>query len=122
RGLGRTLAAGADALHMEASIEARRYRTIWISDVHLGTRASRAEDLLEFLKATESDTLYVVGDFFDGWVLRRTWHWPQAHNDVVQKLLRKARKGTRVLFLPGNHDEFARGYVGHAFGGVEVVD
>jgi UDP-2,3-diacylglucosamine pyrophosphatase LpxH len=99
----------------------RRYRTIWISDVHLGTRAARAEELLDFLRVHDADTIYVVGDLFDGWVLKRSWYWPQSHNDVVQKLLRKARKGTRVVFVPGNHDEFARAYAGHGFGGVEVL-
>ena len=91
----------------------RRYRTIWISDVHLGTRDCKAAELLDFLKCHDSDVLYLVGDLIDGWVLKRTWHWPQAHNDVVQKLLRKARKGTRVIYTPGNHDEFARAYLGH---------
>ena len=99
----------------------RRLRTLWISDVHLGTRACRAEALLDFLRHHEADTLYLVGDLIDGWALRRGWYWPQAHNDVVQKLLRRARKGTRVVYVPGNHDEFARAYVGHAFGGVEVT-
>jgi len=98
------------------------YRTIWISDLHLGTPGCQAEALLEFLRTTESDTLYLVGDIIDGWQLRRSWHWPQAHNDVVQKILRKARKGTRVVFVPGNHDEFARRYVAHNFGGVDVVE
>ena len=70
----------------------------------------------------ECETLFLVGDIIDGWQLRRQWYWPQAHNDVVQKLLRKARKGTRVIFVPGNHDEFARNYVQHNFGGVDVVD
>ena len=107
---------------MEDVIEDRSFRTIWISDVHLGTHASKAEALLEFMRTCDSETLYVVGDLFDGWVLRRSWHWPQAHNDVVQKILRKARKGTVVRYLPGNHDEFARAYLGHHFGGVEVVD
>src|SRR4051812_8142301 len=90
---------------------AHRHRTIWISDVHLGTPGCKAEFLLDFLKWNESDTLYLVGDILDGWRLRKGWHWPQAHNDVVQKILRKARKGTRVVYVPGNHDEFARGYV-----------
>ncbi len=99
----------------------RRFRTLWISDLHLGTPGCRAEALLEFLKHTDSDTLYLVGDIIDGWQLRRSWYWPQSHNDVVQKLLRKARKGTRVIFIPGNHDEFARRYVGHEFGGIAVV-
>lgn len=96
-------------------------RTVWISDVHLGTAGCQAEALLDFLRAAECETLYLVGDIIDGWQLRRTWYWPQAHNDVVQKLLRKVRKGTRVIYVPGNHDEFARAYVGHHFGGVEVM-
>ncbi len=99
----------------------RHYRTIWISDVHLGTRGCKAEYLLDFLKHTESDTLYLVGDIVDGWRLKRSWFWPQAHNDVVQKLLRKGRKGTRVIFVPGNHDEFARDYVDLSFGDIEVM-
>jgi UDP-2,3-diacylglucosamine pyrophosphatase LpxH len=99
-----------------------RYRTLWISDIHLGTPGCQAEALLDFLRRTECDTLFLVGDIIDGWQLRRSWYWPQSHNDVVQKLLRKARKGTRVLFVPGNHDEFARKYLGHNFGGVEVVE
>ena len=98
-----------------------RYRSIWISDVHLGTPGCQAGALLDFLKSTECETLFLVGDIVDGWQLRRSWYWPQAHNDVVQKLLRKARKGTRVVFVPGNHDEFARRYVGHEFGGIEVA-
>jgi UDP-2,3-diacylglucosamine pyrophosphatase LpxH len=99
-----------------------RVRTAWISDLHLGTPGCQAAALLDFLRALECDTLYLVGDIIDGWQLRRSWYWPQAHNDVVQKLLRKARKGTRVVLVPGNHDEFARRYVDHTFGGIEVVD
>lgn len=99
-----------------------RFRTIWISDIHLGTRGCKAEYLLDFLRWTESDTLYLVGDIIDGWRLRKSWYWPQAHNDVVQKLLRKARKGTRVIYIPGNHDEAAREYCQLNFGGVVVVD
>ena len=99
-----------------------RVRTVWISDLHLGTPGCRADALLDFLRRVECERLYLVGDIIDGWQLRRAWYWPQAHNDVVQKLLRKARKGTRVIFVPGNHDEFARRYVEHEFGGIEVVD
>ena len=99
-----------------------RVRTVWISDIHLGTPGCQAEALLDFLRCVECDTLFLVGDIIDGWQLRRSWYWPQAHNDVVQKLLRKVRKGTRVIFVPGNHDEFARTYLGHSFGGVEVVE
>ncbi len=97
-------------------------RTVWISDLHLGTPGCQAQALLDFLRDVECETLYLVGDIIDGWQLRRSWYWPQAHNDVVQKLLRKARKGTRVIFIPGNHDEFARKYVAHNFGGVDVMD
>lgn len=99
-----------------------RLRTVWISDLHLGTPGCQAAALLDFLRRLDCDTLYLVGDIIDGWQLRRQWYWPQAHNDVVQKLLRKARKGTRVMFVPGNHDAFARRYLGHSFGGVEVVE
>ena len=101
--------------------QSERFRAIWISDVHLGTRGCKAEFLLDFLKTTESDTLYLVGDIVDGWRLKRSWYWPQAHNDVVQKILRKARKGTRVVFIPGNHDEFARDYADHNFGDIDVA-
>ena len=97
-------------------------RTVWISDLHLGTPGCQAVALLDFLRTTECQTLYLVGDIIDGWQLRRSWYWPQSHNDVVQKILRKARKGTRVIFVPGNHDEFARRYVTHNFGGVDVVE
>jgi UDP-2,3-diacylglucosamine pyrophosphatase LpxH len=99
-----------------------RVRTVWISDLHLGTPGCQAKALLDFLKHVECETLYLVGDIVDGWQLRRSWYWPQSHNDVVQKLLRKARKGTRILFVPGNHDEFARKYFTHDFGGIEVVE
>ena len=95
-------------------------RTVWISDLHLGTPGCQAGPLLDFLRQYECHTLYLVGDIIDGWQLRRSWYWPQEHNDVVQKILRKARKGTRVVFVPGNHDEFARRYVEHNFGGVDV--
>ena len=100
----------------------KRYRAIFISDVHLGTPGCQAEPLLEFLRTHPSDYLYLVGDIIDGWQLRRRWYWPQAHNDVVQKLLRRARKGCKVIFVPGNHDEFARGFIGHQFGGIDVAD
>jgi UDP-2,3-diacylglucosamine pyrophosphatase LpxH len=98
-----------------------RVRTVWISDLHLGTPGCQADALLAFLRHVECETLFLVGDIIDGWQLRRQWYWPQAHNDVIQKLLRKARKGTRVILIPGNHDEFARKYLGHNFGGVDVL-
>jgi UDP-2,3-diacylglucosamine pyrophosphatase LpxH len=98
-----------------------RYRTIFLSDLHLGAKSAQAELLLDFLKHHDAETIYLVGDIVDGWQLKKGWHWPQAHNDVVQKLLRKARKGARVIYVPGNHDEFARGYTGLTFGGIDVV-
>ncbi len=107
---------------MESVSGGRTYRTIWISDVHLGMEGSKADDLLEFLKQSESEFLYLVGDIVDGWRLKRRWYWPQSHNDVIQKVLRKARKGTKVWYIPGNHDEAARDYIGTEFGGVTVVD
>jgi UDP-2,3-diacylglucosamine pyrophosphatase LpxH len=100
----------------------QRVRAVFISDLHLGTPGCQAEALLGFLKTHPSDYLYLVGDIVDGWQLRKRWHWPQAHNDVVQKLLRRARKGCRVVYVPGNHDEFARHFVNHHFGGIEVVE
>lgn len=99
---------------------ADRYRTIWISDIHLGTRGCKADLLLDFLRATESETLFLVGDIVDGWQIKRSWYWHQSHNDVVQKLLRKARKGTRVIYIPGNHDEALRDFTALRFGGIEV--
>lgn len=98
------------------------FRTIWISDVHLGTPGCQANYLLDFLKTHESETLYLVGDILDGWHLKKGWYWPQTHNDVVQKILRKGRKGTRVVYIPGNHDESVRQFIGLHFGEIEVVE
>ncbi len=99
----------------------RRCRSIWISDVHLGWSPSEAECLLDFLKHHEAEHWYLVGDMVDGWMLKRNWHWPQAHNDVVQKLLRKVRKGAQVIYIPGNHDAFAREFVPIQLGGITVM-
>jgi UDP-2,3-diacylglucosamine pyrophosphatase LpxH len=106
----------------EVEPEPTIYRTLFLSDVHLGSRGCQAELLLDFLKNNDAATIYLVGDMIDGWQLKNRWYWPQANNDVVQKLLRKVRKGVRVIYLPGNHDEFARDYIGSVFGGVEVAD
>lgn len=96
-------------------------RTIFISDVHLGTRGCRAKLLVDFLLKHDASTLYLVGDIIDAWQLRRGWHWSKSHNAVIEAILEKARNGTRVIFIPGNHDEAARGYLGIHFGGIEVV-
>ncbi|NSZ62948.1 UDP-2,3-diacylglucosamine diphosphatase [Agrobacterium tumefaciens] len=103
-------------------IETRQFRTLFISDVHLGSKAAKTDFLLDFLKHHEADTIILVGDIIDGWRLRRSWYWPQGCNDVVQKLLRKARKGTRIVYIPGNHDEFLREFPGMHFGGIEVAE
>ena len=116
------LVTGAEGPDTDDDVGHRRYRAVFVSDIHLGTAGCQAKPLLDFLKHHPSDHLYLVGDIIDGWQLRRRWFWPQAHNDVVQKLLRRARKGCRVVFIPGNHDEFARAFVGQQFGGIEVHD
>ena len=100
----------------------RRVRTLFLSDIHLGTRGCQADRLLDFLRHYEAETIYLVGDIVDGWQLRSAWYWPQLHNDVVQKLLRQARKGVRLFYIPGNHDEFLRDYYGTHFGGIEVLE
>jgi len=99
-----------------------RVRALFISDLHLGTRGCQADKLLDFLRDYEADLIYLVGDIVDGWQLKSTWYWPQSHNDVMQKLLRKARKGARMIYVPGNHDEFMRDFYGIHFGGIEVIE
>ena len=106
---------------MSAEAPAFRFRTVFLSDIHLGTRGCQAELLLDFIRQMECDRLYLVGDIIDGWKLKGGWYWPQAHNDVVQKILRLARKGCEVIYVPGNHDEVARDYCGVHFGGVVVT-
>ena len=99
----------------------RRYRTGWISDTHLGTRGCNATALLDFLRENDFELLYVVGDLIDIWSLRRGIYWPQQHNDVIQKILRKARKGTRVIYIPGNHDELVTSFLG-AYGNIDIKE
>jgi len=100
----------------------RKFRALFLSDVHLGTKGCQADRLLDFLRHHDADLIYLVGDIVDGWQLKSNWYWPQQHNDVVQKLLRQARKGVRIVYVPGNHDEFMRDYYGTHFGGIEVVE
>lgn len=97
------------------------YRTAWISDLHLGTKGAQVESLLHFIKNNEFETLYLVGDIIDIWALKRGLYWPQLHNDVVQKLLRESRKGTELIYIPGNHDEYVAGFQGK-FGNIEIKD
>jgi UDP-2,3-diacylglucosamine pyrophosphatase LpxH len=110
-----------EPVHFEPTLPRLAFRTIWISDTHLGTSGCKAELLLDFLKSTDCETLYLVGDIIDGWQLRKGWYWPPRHNDVVRCVLKKAKHGTRVVYVPGNHDEAFRDYVGLNFGGVELL-
>ena len=114
--------ANATVLEHDAGAAAQKFRTLFISDIHLGSKVAKAEFLVDFLRHHEADSIFLVGDIVDGWRLRRSWHWPQSHNDVVQKLLRQARKGTSVTYIAGNHDEFARDFQGTHFGGIVVCD
>ena len=97
-----------------------RYRTIWISDVHLGTRGCNAKLLIDFLDHSDSDTMYLVGDIIDGWQMKKRFYWPPAHNDIVWRIMKRARRGTKVVYIPGNHDEMFRQFSGMNFGGVEI--
>lgn len=99
-----------------------QYRTIWLSDIHLGTSGCQANYLLDFLKHNDAERYYLVGDIIDGWRLKKSWYWPQSHNDVIQKLLRKVRKGAEVFYIPGNHDEVARQFNGMSFGEIQIQE
>lgn len=96
------------------------YRTIWISDVHLGTKGCNAELLIDFLDNVDSETMYLVGDIIDGWRLKKRFYWPAAHNDIVWRLLKRAKRDTRIVYIPGNHDEMFRQFTGLNFGGIEI--
>jgi len=104
----------------EDAVPATWYRTIWLSDVHLGTRGSKAQALLDFLDTHDCDYLYLVGDIIDFWRLKRAPYWPQLHSDVIRKILSKARAGTAVTFIPGNHDEYVRRFCGLQLGNILV--
>ena len=106
---------------MDSLKSSGRYRAIFISDVHLGAKACQASFILDFLKTHDAETIYLVGDIVDFWRIRRGAYWPQSHNDVIQKLMRKVRKGTRLVYIPGNHDEALRAYCGAHFGGIRLV-
>jgi UDP-2,3-diacylglucosamine pyrophosphatase LpxH len=103
-----------------ASPRPKHVRTLFVSDIHLGTRGCQADLFLDFLDRHTADKIFLVGDIFDGWRLRRGWHWPQSHNNVVEALMAKAHAGTPIIYIPGNHDEVMRSYLGTHFGGIEV--
>jgi UDP-2,3-diacylglucosamine pyrophosphatase LpxH len=119
----RARAAGwiEEPVHFEPHRQRLCVRTAWISDTHLGTSGCNAELLLDFLKSVNCETLYLVGDIIDGWQLRKGWYWPPRHNDIVRCVLKMAKHGTRVIYIPGNHDEAFRGYVGLNLGDIELV-
>ena len=96
------------------------YRTIWVSDVHLGSKSARADYLVDFLKSTECEKLYLVGDIIDFWSMRKTTFWPQSHNDVIREILRKSKQGTQVIYIPGNHDMLLRDHAGLVFGNISI--
>jgi UDP-2,3-diacylglucosamine pyrophosphatase LpxH len=106
---------------MQDNDDSVKCRTIWVSDIHLGTRDCKADFLLDFLRRYDAEKIYLVGDIIDGWRLKQQWYWPPSHSTVIQKILRKSRKGTEVIFIPGNHDEFLRPYVGLTFGDIKLL-
>ena len=98
----------------------RRYRTIWISDVHLGTRGCNDRLLIDFLDHVDSDKLYLVGDIIDGWRLKKRFYWPERHNAIVRRVMKRAKRGTEGVYIPGNHDQMSRQFAGTSFGGVQI--
>ena len=118
---GNTARRGAMPATREPVRALRHHRTIFISDVHLGTRACKADFLSDFLACNSCDTLFLVGDIVDGWRLRSRWFWPPAHNRVLEAILQKIDTGTRVIYVPGNHDEVFRAYCGREIAGVEIM-
>lgn len=100
--------------------ERKRYRAVWISDVHLGTRGCNADMLIDFLDHVDCDVMYLVGDIIDGWALKKRFYWPDSHNDIVWRFLKRAKRGTEIVYIPGNHDEMFRQFSGLNFGGVHI--
>lgn len=112
--------SGAGECRKEDAMAKTYYRSVWISDTHLCSRDCRADVLLSFLNQTKCENLYIVGDFIDVWQLKRRWFWAQDFNNVIHRILSKARKGAKVTYIPGNHDEAFREFCGMQFGGVRI--
>ncbi|MEP9357908.1 UDP-2,3-diacylglucosamine diphosphatase [Sphingomonas sp. KR3-1] len=112
--------ASTPSIPEKAVTERKRYRTVWISDVHLGTRGCNAEMLIDFLDHVDCDLMYLVGDILDGWALKKRFYWPDSHNDIVWRFLKRAKRGTEIIYIPGNHDEMFRQFSGLNFGGVHI--
>jgi UDP-2,3-diacylglucosamine pyrophosphatase LpxH len=98
----------------------RRYRTVFLSDLHLGTRGCRCDFLVDFLRRTDCERLYLVGDIIDGWRLRKSWYWDANHDEAIRLILKKARNGTEVIYIPGNHDEMLRDWLGLEVAGIRL--
>lgn len=120
--LDRDIQARAGRIGIGAARSTTRVRSLFISDIHLGSRGCQAERLIDFLRHYDAETLFLVGDIVDGWCLRSNWYWPEAHNAVVRELIGLARRSRRLVYIPGNHDEFLRDYAGASFGGIEIVE
>ena len=118
------LAAGLAASHSSQTRQPARYRAVFISDVHLGTKGSKAEMLAAFLAEASCETMYLVGDIIDGWRLKRSWFWDRHHDAVLRTILRHARHGVEVIYIPGNHDEMLRDWlpVGLEIAGVRLAE
>ena len=101
---------------------AKHVKALFISDIHLGSRGCKAEDLLETLSEYAPDTLYIVGDFIDGWLLKKRHYWPQSHTNVVRKILSYTKRGSKVVYITGNHDDFLRSYDHEDFGNITIMD
>ena len=110
-----------DAPHPD-NTKHKKHRSIWISDVHLGTKGSKADFLCDFLKHNDCETLYLVGDIIDGWRMKKKAYWPQAHINVIRRILTRSKRGTKVVYVTGNHDDFLRRYSGMTFGNIHLVD
>jgi UDP-2,3-diacylglucosamine pyrophosphatase LpxH len=112
----------ANSFQMDSHTEAPMvFRSVWISDIHLGTKHARVAELLDFLRTVDCKYLYIVGDFIDGWELKYRWFWRDDYNLLIQKLLRKSRRQTQVIYISGNHDEFIEQFIGVQFGRVTVA-
>lgn len=98
-----------------------KYRTVFVSDLHLCSKDCKINEFLEFIRLVKCDKLYIIGDFFDIWLLKKRWLWSAEYNHIIQRLLKISRKGTEVIYIPGNHDEMFREYVDHSFGGIRIA-
>lgn len=101
-------------------VSVKEFRTVWLSDIHLGSRGCQAGQLLKFLKSVQCEYLILIGDIIDLWAMKRSFHWPESHNAVVQQVLKMSKNGTKVIFIPGNHDEAMRAHTGTSLGNISI--